>query len=88
MDKGMVVAFNEAYATEVTAEEKQLVSDVLAVWGKLDATAAKNPALLRRGIVFGIGLQKSLTAGKIVLRPIRPKRQKRKTEQTGETDMR
>lgn len=84
----MVVAFNEAYATEVTAEEKQLVSDVLAVWGKLDATAAKNPALLRRGIVFGIGLQKSLTAGKIVLRPIRPKRQKRKTEQTGETDMR
>ena len=34
MDKGMVVAFNEAYATEVTAEEKQLVSDVLAVWGK------------------------------------------------------
>ncbi len=87
MDKGMVVAFNEAYATEVTAEEKQLVSDVLAVWGKLDATAAKNPALLRRGIVFGIGLQKSLTAGKIVLRPVRPSRKRNKREPSGEKDI-
>jgi len=75
MNKQTVKAFNAAYAAaEPTKEEARLVSDLLTVWAKLDAAAAKNPAQLRRGVVFGMALQKAIDAGIVELPKVKPNR--------------
>ena len=76
MDKTLVVDFYKVFAGVTTAEEIQLVNELLAVWGKLEKSPAKNPAMFRRGIVFGLSLQKAIAAGDIILRPVRLKKQK------------
>jgi len=73
MERGLVISFNSVYAAEATPEEKQLVNDLLVVWGKLEPAAGKNPALIRKGILFGIALQKAVTTGAVKLRPVRRK---------------
>ena len=77
MDKSTVIAFNTAYAAEPTEAEKQLVNDLLSVWGKLEPAAKKNPALLRRGVLFGMALQSHIAAGKIALPEVRAKRKEK-----------
>ena len=67
MDRKLVLNFNAAYAAEAAPEEKQLVNDLLVVWGKLEPAAAKNPALIRKGVLFGMSLQKAITEGRIIL---------------------
>lgn len=74
MDRTLFLQFNRAYSTEATPEEKQLANDLLTVWGKLEATAGKNPAMYRRGILFGMALQKGIASGDIVLKPVRKNR--------------
>ena len=80
MDRTLFLQFNKAYATEATPEETQLVNDLLNVWGKLETTAAKNPAMYRRGILFGLALQKGIDAGEIVLKPVRKSRKGNKPQ--------
>ena len=82
MDRRTVIAFNRTYAAEPTAEERQLVGDLLAVWGKLEPTAAKHPAMYRQGVLFGMALQKAIAAGEVELLPVRRKRNGTATEQT------
>lgn len=82
MDRNLVLNFNAAYAAEATPEEKQLVNDMLLVWGKIEPAAAKNPALLRKGCLFGLALQKAITAGQIRIQPVRPKRQANKPQES------
>lgn len=65
MNKQAVKQFYEAYGYEPTESEKATVKDMLAVWAKMEKAAAKNPALLRKGIVFGLGLAFSLMAGNV-----------------------
>ncbi len=84
MDRTLFLDFNKAYAAEPTAEERQLVGDLLAVWGKLDTTAAKHPAMYRQGILFGMALQRAITAGEIVLKPVRRNRKTKPQGQAGE----
>ena len=84
MDRRTVIAFNTVYATEATPEEKQLVNDLLTVWGKLEPAAAKSPSLYRRGILYGLALQKAITAGKVKLLPVRRNRKENRPEQTAE----
>ena len=74
MIKSQVLSFNAAYSYEPSPEENQLGGDMLAVWGKLEPAAAKNPALIRKGIIFGMGLAAALEAGEIVAPPVRAKR--------------
>jgi len=74
MDRKLVLAFNTAYTADATAEEKQLVNDMLQVWGKLEPAAAKNPSIFRKGILFGLSMQKAITAGQITIPPVRAKR--------------
>ena len=73
MNKNTVISFNKAFAFEPTKQEAQLVSDMLLVWGKLEPAAAKNPALIRKGVVFGMGLAKALAAGEISLPEVKKK---------------
>ena len=63
MDKRTVIAFNKAYATEPTERELQFVNDLLTVWGKLEPGAGKNPAIYRKGILFGMAVQKVIETG-------------------------
>lgn len=84
MDRTLFLDFNRAYAAEPTAEERQLVGDLLAVWGKLEPTAAKHPAMYRQGILFGMALQRAITAGEIVLKPVRRSRKTKPQGQAGE----
>ena len=85
MDRTLFLDFNKTYAAEPTPEERQLVGDLLTVWGKLEPAAAKHPAMYRQGILFGMALQKNLAAGEIVLRPVRRNRKENKPqEQAGE----
>ena len=77
MDKRTVIAFNNAYAAEPTEQEKQLVNELLTVWGKLEPGAGKSPAIYRKGILFGMALQKAIAAGDIILPEVK---QKRKTK--------
>lgn len=63
MNKKAVKLFYEAYGYEPTEQEQATVKDMLAVWGKMEKTASRNPAILRKGIVFGMGLALSLLAG-------------------------
>lgn len=73
MNKKQVISFNQAYSYEPTEQEAQLVNDMLAVWGKLEPAAAKSPATIRKGIVFGLGLAKAVSRGEIVLPPVKKK---------------
>lgn len=75
MDRSLVIDFNRAYSMEATPEEKQLVNDMLSVWVKLEPAASRNLSLLRKGILYGMALQKGITAGQIRIRPLREKRQ-------------
>lgn len=79
MDRRTVIAFNAAYAAEPTEQERQLVNELLTVWGKLEPGAGKSPSIYRKGILFGLALQKAIAAGKIILPEVKPKR-KTKTE--------
>ena len=76
MNKATVIAFNKAYGTEPTEQEQQLVNEMLTIWGKLEATAGKSPAIYRKGILFGIALQKAITTGDITLPKPKAKRRK------------
>ena len=89
MDKRIVIAFNKAYGTEPTERELQFVNNLLTVWGKLEPTAGKTPAIFRKGILFGMALQQGIDAGEIVLPEVKPKRKAMATtagrEPAGET---
>lgn len=80
MLKSQVNNFNQAFSFEPTKEQAQLVSDMLAVWAKLDTAASKTPATLRKGILFGLGLAEGLAAGKISLPPVKEKAAKKATQ--------
>ena len=84
MDRRLVLSFNAAYAAEATPEEEQLINDMLLIWGKLEPAAAKSPALLRKGCRFGMQLQKAITAGQIIIPPVRAKRQATKPQREGQ----
>ena len=62
MNKEAVKVFYKAYGYEPTEMEKATVKDMLALWAKLEKSASRNPAILRKGIVFGLGLAFSLMA--------------------------
>lgn len=79
MDKRTVIAFNQAYATEPAERELQFVNDLLTVWGKLEPNAGKNPSIYRRGVLFGMALQKGIDAGIISLPEAKPKRKNKAT---------
>lgn len=74
MDRRAVIDFNMALAYEPTEEERQLIADCLTVWGKLEASAAKSPAQLRKGIIFGMGLKDAMAKGEIIPRPVKVKK--------------
>ena len=74
MDRRAVIDFNVAYSYEPTKEEQQLIAELLTVWGKLETSAAKNPALIRKGITFGLGLRDAMAKGQIIPRPAKAKR--------------
>ncbi len=80
MNKYLVAGFNAVYSAEATPEEKQLVNDMLTVWGKFDSAAAKNPAMFRKGILFGLAMQKAINARKILIPPVREKRKAEKPQ--------
>lgn len=84
MDKTLMLDFNTAYGHEPTADEQQTINDLLAVWAKLDTAAKKNPSLIRKGIVFGLGLAEGIRAGKIQIRKARAKRTGTKPEKSAE----
>lgn len=73
MNKNTVINFNRAYSYSPTAEEKQLITELLSVWGKLEPSVGKTPATIRKGILFGMGLAAALAAGEIVLPPVKEK---------------
>lgn len=80
MNKTQVQNFNQAYSYEPAEQEAQLINDTLAVWARLEPVAAKNPALLRKGVVFGMGLAAALAAGKITLPPVKEKTAGKRTQ--------
>ena len=82
MNKQTVKAFNAAFAGEPTKREARLVSDLITLWGKLGGAAAKQPATIRRAIIFGMALQKAITAGEIDLPEERITRKKNKPQET------
>ena len=73
MNKTQVQNFNRAYSYDPTEKEAQLITDTLAVWAKLEPATAKNPALIRKGIIFGMGLAAALAAGEITLPQVKKK---------------
>ena len=73
MNKNTVISFNRAYAFEPTKQQAQLISDMLAVWGKLEPSVSKAPAAIRKGIIFGMGLSAALEAGEITLPEVKQK---------------
>ncbi len=75
MDRRTVISFNTVYAAEPTDRERQLVNELLTVWGKFEPAAAKSPAMYRKGIFFGMALQKALTAGQVLLPEVKVKRE-------------
>ena len=75
MKKTQMNYFLTAYSHEATPGELSLIGDMMAVWAKLDPTARKNPAIYRRGILFGMALQQAITAGKVMLPEAKTKRQ-------------
>ena len=71
MNKKQVLDFNRALSYEPTAGEKLLIRNMLAVWGKLEPVASKNPSAIRKGIIFGMGLMQALKTGDISLPPVK-----------------
>lgn len=86
MDKRTVIAFNKAYGTEPAERELQFVNDLLNVWGKLEPGAGKTPSIYRKGILFGMALQKHIDAGEIALPEARAKRKNKGTANQQEPD--
>lgn len=78
MDRNSIVSFNKAFAVEATDKEKQIVNEMLTVWGKFDPAVAKSPAMFRKGILFGLVLEKAVASGEIVLSDVRASRKKNK----------
>ena len=68
MDKRIVMDFYRAFAYEPGAPARTVIDDVITVWGKMDKGVGKNPALIRKGIVLGLGLAEGLRSGKIAPR--------------------
>ena len=62
MNKKTVKMFYEAYGYEPTESEQTTIKDMMGIWAKMEKSVAKNPAILRKGIVFGLGLAISLLA--------------------------
>ena len=54
---------------EMTPRLKELVNDMLNIWGKLEPTAGRNPSNYRRGVLFGIALQ-NVPEGMVVIAPL------------------
>ena len=75
MDKTTIRNFYIAYGHEVTAEEMQLINDMLLIWKKTETATGRNPAMMRKGIQFGMMLARGIDAGVITLRPVKKKRQ-------------
>ena len=82
MDRRTVLAFNVAYTAVNAPAEKQLINDILLLWGKLEPAAKKNPAIVRRALFMGMALQKDIAAGNIILPDVVLKR---KSKAHGET---
>lgn len=80
MNKTQVQNFNKAYSYEPTEQEAQLISDTLAVWQKLEPAAAKAPATIRKGIVFGLGLAAAVSRGEITLPTVKAKAAGKRTQ--------
>lgn len=80
MNKTQVQNFNKAFTFEPTEQEAQLITDTLAVWAKLEPSTAKTPALIRKGVVFGMGLAAALAAGEIALPPVKKKAAGKRTQ--------
>lgn len=81
MNKNTVVSFNKAYAFEPSERQAQLISDMLAVWGKLEPSVSKTPSAIRKGIIFGMGLASALAAGEIVLPEVKEKTARKKPQE-------
>ncbi len=60
VNKKIVLRFNEVYAMEPSAAGKKAAEEMLFVWGKFEPNVAKNPALIRKGILFGMSLARQL----------------------------
>ena len=86
MKRTQVTNFNTAYSYEPSSEMKQLIDDLLTVWGKLEPAAAKNPALIRKGVIFGLGLAKAVQRGQITPEPLRGKRITRRAAKQTENE--
>ncbi len=59
-NKKMVLRFNEVYAAEPSEAEKKAAEEMLNIWGRFEPVVAKNPALIRKGILFGMSLARQL----------------------------
>ena len=81
MDRTLFLDFNKAFAAEPTEQETQLVNNMLHIWGKLEPAAGRNPSNYRRGIIFGLALQKGIAAGEIKLRPVKSSTAKTKPQE-------
>ena len=73
MNKKQVLDFNRALSYEPTAGEDLLISNMLAVWGRLEPATRKNPSAVRKGILFGMGLMQAVMTGDISLPPVKKK---------------
>lgn len=73
MNKKQVLDFNRAFSYEPTAGEGLLISNMMAVWGKLEPATRKNPSAIRKGILFGMGLMQAVITGEISLPPVKKK---------------
>ena len=69
MKKQIVLDFYRVFGYEPTDEVKNLINELLGVWGKFDKQVAKNPALVRKSVLFGIGLSEEMLEGNIKPRP-------------------
>ncbi len=59
-NKKTVLRFNEVYAAEPGETEKKIAEEMINVWGKFEPGVAKNPALIRKGVLFGISLARQI----------------------------
>ena len=65
MKKQIMLDFYRVFGYEPTAEVKNLINELLGVWGKFDKQVAKNPALVRKSIWLGISLADEMRKGNI-----------------------
>ncbi len=73
MNKKQVLDFNRAFSYEPTEAEGLLISNMMAVWGKLEPATRKTPSAIRKGILFGMGLMQALKTGDVSLPPVKEK---------------